>query len=157
MQGTCDGSGQCLDTDTCSDAKQAQIAECVADCSSCTAAVIDGMLGGCTVEGVTQAYGTTFCADADCVLAAAPTAADCTADCGTLTQEITTAAIGSGTCTQETYDCQPGDGSCECQDTATMSTACADDEDCNTALQALLGNAGTVADAEQADLQGTGW
>jgi len=51
--------------------------------------------------------------DADCVLGTAPVAADCTSACEpTLTQPITTAATGSGTCNPATYACQPGDGAC---------------------------------------------
>ena len=50
--------------------------------------------------------------DADCTLGAAVTATNCTSACGTLTQSITAAATGTGTCTQGTYVCQPADGAC---------------------------------------------
>jgi len=51
--------------------------------------------------------------DKDCVLGAEVGPADCTADCGIVTQSVTEAATGlGGTCSPGAYDCVPGEGSC---------------------------------------------
>jgi len=48
----------------------------------------------------------------DCVLGMVPSAAWCTADCGSHTQSIIIAATNGGSCEPVTYECQPGDGFC---------------------------------------------
>lgn len=51
--------------------------------------------------------------NADCTLGDAVTAADCTASCeATLTQTVTTDAVGTGSCAPGTYSCMAGDGAC---------------------------------------------
>jgi len=76
--------------------------------------------------------------DADCELDPAVLGADdCTADCGTLTQAITTVATGSGTCDPATYACQPGDKECPLGPSVDPTAASV------TAAAVALGTAGT--------------
>ena len=49
----------------------------------------------------------------DCVLESESDArARCPAECGPVTQTVTTEASGGGACAPVSYDCQPGDGAC---------------------------------------------
>jgi len=48
----------------------------------------------------------------DCVLGDVPTAADCDASCGVVSQKIKVPAIGNGACKPQTYSCKPQDGNC---------------------------------------------
>ena len=76
------------------------------DCSACGT--------GYTISD-TAAAGSAQTCDADnanCVLGAAVGASDCTDQCGTLTQLITTAATGTGSCAPGSHACQPGEGAC---------------------------------------------
>merc|ERR1711865_400128 len=50
--------------------------------------------------------------NANCILGAKKTAADCAVACGTLTQAITTKQIGTGKCAPAAYVCKAKDGKC---------------------------------------------
>merc|ERR1740130_1366564 len=90
--------------------------ECTASCELLTQAITITATGNGTCTPATHQCvdGENLCVDnADCVLGAANNpSTECTASCELLTQAITTAATGNGTCTPATHQCVDGENLC---------------------------------------------
>merc|ERR1719469_1257562 len=89
--------------------------ECTASCELLTQAITINATGNGTCTPATHQCvdGENQCVDADCVLGTANNAStEGTASCELLTQAITTAATGNGTCTPATHQCVDGENLC---------------------------------------------
>jgi hypothetical protein len=92
--------------------------DCTAACGTLTQSTITSATGSGTCSPNTydcQPNDGTCSPDtqnANCVLGAVPTAADCLANCRPVVQEITTLKTGTGSCNPGTMPCNPGDGHC---------------------------------------------
>merc|ERR1712046_322227 len=80
--------------------------------------------------------------NADCVLGNPLSADNCPSHCGTLTQSVVTPAQGAGTCNPDTYECQPGEGSCPKDCTlGSVPTAASCTSSCGTVTQEITADA----------------
>jgi len=132
-----DGDGDCVIANCTLTPAVAPVAtSCTADCGTLTQVRTPGIGGG--DDSCPAAADDVVCADGDgdCVIVAnctltpavAPVAADCTADCGTLTQ-VRTPGTGGGddSCPAAADDvvCADGDGACRDDDDDQTSSAAA--------------------------------
>lgn len=123
------GDGACPLNTNCVLGPTKVAANCLVACGTLTQAITTAAAG----SGTCGTPGTYACQPGDgacpmppktdCVLGPAKVAADCLAACGTLTQAITTAKIGAGTCSPGTYACQPEDGACPKEETLSAASS----------------------------------
>jgi len=78
----------------------------------------------------------------DCVLGPEISVSSCTAKCAKITQEITSPALGTGSCSPSTYQCVSGDG--ECGNAADSSSSSSSDSSDNN-MMIIVGIAGAAA------------
>jgi len=107
--------GQCIMDVNCVLGDLPSVDDCAADCAYMEQPILVEATGEgtCHPSGVVCSHGDGQCVeDNDCHLGQLPPPSMCTSSCGILIQPIFEVATGAGSCFQETYECQNGDGDC---------------------------------------------